>query len=317
MRLAFLGTGDFAAPALRALVEAGHQALVAISQPDRPAGRGRAVRPTPVHAVADELGVTHVQTADVNALDLQATFGAAQVGVVAAFGQKIGQTLLDTIPSGCINIHGSLLPRYRGAAPIQRAIINGDEKTGVTIFQLDRDWDSGAVWTQRETSIAETETADELHDRLAQIGAALVVETLTIMAAGQTRPHHQDPAAATRARKLSRADGIVDWTQTARLIVRRIHGLWSWPVATCTFASHSGKRERVQLARAEVADPGAGPRAELVPGAFCEDGTVQAGTGRVRLLEVKPAGGKLMSFEAFARGRQVQPPDRLLPLEAS
>jgi methionyl-tRNA formyltransferase len=326
MRIILLGTGDFAVPALRALVAAGHEVTAAISQPDRPSGRGRTLAPTPVHGAADELGLPHIQAEDVNAPQVVSLFtaatappgpGAAQpeIAVVAAFGQKIGPEILSALPRGCINIHGSLLPKYRGAAPYQWAIINGEPVTGVTIFQLEQRWDAGPIWSQRETPIGETETADELHDRLAILGAVLLIETLTDIESGRAQPRPQDPTQSTRAPKLTKADAVLDWTQPAATIVRRIHGLWSWPAASCTFASRSGKRERVQLARARVTDADAAPEAPAPPGTFLADRTVQAGRGRVQLLEVKPAGGRLMPFDAFANGRQVGQSDRLLPPE--
>ena len=315
MRVTFLGTGEFACPAVRALCAAGHEVVSAISQPDRPAGRGRTVRPSFVHALADELGLRHIQAENVNALDLREALGAAEIGVVVAFGQKIGGELLEALPRGCVNIHGSLLPKYRGAAPFQWAVINGDEVTGVTVFQVDERWDAGPIWGRRELRIGETETAAELHDRLAQLGAELIVDVLAAMERGDVQPEVQDTSRATRAPKLSREDSEIDWSQPALNVVRRINGLWSWPVATCAYPTPGGKKERLQLARAQVADAATEPSVELPPGAFHPDGTVQAGCGRVRLLEVKPAGGKLMSFEAFARGRPVRPPIRLLPLQ--
>ena len=315
MRIVFLGTGDFGAPALQALVAAGHTLVAAISQPDRPVGRGRQLRPTPIHALADELRIHHIQTEDVNSLNPADALGGAEIGVVAAFGQKIGNSVLDALPRGSVNIHGSLLPKYRGAAPFQWAIINGDEATGVTIFQLDEKWDAGPIWGQRELRIGETETASELHDRLAGLGAELIVDTLAEIQCDERGPEVQDASQATWAPKLSRQDSRIDWSQPAFNIVRRINGLWSWPAATCMLRLPNGKMERLQLARAQVAEAAGEPTAEFPPGAFRPDQTVQAGQGRVLLLEVKPAGGKLMSFEAFARGRQVRPPMHLLPLE--
>jgi methionyl-tRNA formyltransferase len=316
MRIVFLGTGDFGCPALRALLTAGHEVISAISQPDRPAGRGRVISPTPVHALADALAVRHIQTEDVNALDLRDALGGAEIGVVAAFGQKIGNALLEALPRGCINVHGSLLPKYRGAAPFQWAIINGDEVTGVTVFQVNEGWDAGPVWAKRELRIGETETAAELHNRLAQLGGELIIDALGLIERGAAEPEPQDLSQATRAPKLSRKDSRIDWSQPAFNLVRRINGLWPWPAATCVFAGQSGRKDRVQLARAQVADTVAEPTTEFPPSAFLADQTVQAGRGRVRLLEVKPAGGRLMPFEAFARGRQLRPPARLLPLEA-
>ena len=220
MRVVFFGTGDFGVAAVRALRRAGHELVAVISQPDRPAGRGREVRPTAIHVAADELGLRHIQTEDVNALDLTDVLGTAEIGVVAAFGQKIGGAILAALPRGCVNIHGSLLPRHRGAAPIQRAVIEGEETTGVTVFQLNERWDAGAIWGQRATPIKDTETADELHDRLAELGAELIVEVLAAIGAGTARPAEQDPARATRAPKLSKGEGTIDWSQPARAIVR-------------------------------------------------------------------------------------------------
>lgn len=315
MRVVFLGTAEFGVPALHALVRAGHPVVAAISQPDRPAGRGRSVRPTPIHAAAVELGLHHIQTDDANTLDLMDALGQAEIGVVAAFGQKIGSGILAALPRGCVNLHGSLLPKYRGAAPIQWAVINGDETTGVTVFQLNEHWDAGPIWSQRETEIRETETADELHDRLAELATALIVDTLRDIESGTVRPRAQDPTLASRAPKLSKADGAVDWSQAAPRVARRIHGLWSWPAAACLFASRSGKQERVLLVRAEVADEVGAPTPDRSPGAFCTDLTLQTGAGRVRLLEVQPAGGKQMAFADFANGRRIAPPDRLLPAQ--
>lgn len=315
MRIVFLGTGDFAVPTLRALVAARHTLVAAISQPDRPAGRGRQLRPTPIHALADELHIRHIQTEDVDSLNLADALGGAEIGVVAAFGQKIGDAILDALPRGCVNVHGSLLPKYRGAAPFQWAIINGEEVTGVTVFQLDEAWDAGPIWSQRQLQIGETETATELHDRLAQLGAELIADTLATIQCDEGEPQLQDASQATWAPKLARRDSQIDWSQPAFSIVRRINGLWSWPGAACLLPLADGEKGRLQLARAQVVSTTDEPTAEFPPAAFLPDQTVQAGRGRVRLLEVKPAGGKLMPFEAFARGRQVQPPVRLLPLE--
>jgi methionyl-tRNA formyltransferase len=316
MRLVFIGTGAFGEPALKALLAAGHEVTTVISQPDRPAGRGRELQPTPIRTAAAALGLPHVQAEDINGLELRAAFGGAEIGVVAAFGQKIGGALLAALPRGCVNIHGALLPKYRGAAPYQWAILNGDEVTGVTVFQLNERWDAGEILGQRETPIGETETADELHDRLALLGAELIVATIADLATGRATPRTQDVTQATRAPKLSKADSVVDWSQAASKVVRRIHGLWSWPAATCLLALRSGKQERVLLARATVAHATATPTEALAPGAFCADRAVQTGAGRVRLLEVRPASGKLMTFEAFANGRHIDVGDRFLPAGA-
>lgn len=316
MKLAFLGTGEFGVPAIRALLAAGHEVVAVVSQPDRPAGRGRQTQPTPVHAACDQLGVPHAQADDINQPQFSDLLRCAELGVVAAFGQKIGPALLAAPPHGMLNIHASLLPRYRGAAPYQWAILNGDATTGVTIFRLNDRWDAGAIYGQIETPIGDAETADELHDRLAVLGADLIVRVVAEIAAGRATPREQDPRLATRAPKLRKADGYVDWDQPAAACVRRIHGLWSWPAASMSFISRGGRSERIQLARARVADTTAAPSDAHPPGTFLADRTVQAGRGRVELLEVKPAGGTLMPFEAFANGRRVGGGDRLARLLA-
>lgn len=325
MQIVVLATGSFAVPMLDALCAAGHSVLRAISQPDRPAGRGRAVKPTPVHSAAKARGIAHLQVADVNALPIFELFGDAELGVVAAFGQKIGPAILRAMPRGCINLHGSLLPRYRGAAPYQWAILNGERTTGVTVFQLNEQWDAGAIWGRRETDIGETETADELHDRLAVLGADLMVECLARMARGEM-PQPQDASHATRAPKLKKTDGFLDWRESAEELARKINGLWSWPGATADFVSRTSRRERVQLARARVAEdaepvcaegaaiapaPDVHPLAAAVlPGGIRSDGSIQTSAGSLRILEIKPAGKPLMDFVAFANGRNVAVGDR-------
>lgn len=311
-KVAYFGTGDFAVPPLEALRAAGHEITVVVSQPDRPAGRGRKVHPTAVHTAAEAAGLRHVQTEDVNSEDFAALFGAAEIGVVAAFGQKISGDLLSALPKGCINIHGSLLPKYRGAAPFQWAILSGETETGVTVFQLDEKWDNGPVWGKRALTIGETETADELHDRLALLGAELIRDLLPDIVAGSADAQPQDATQATRAPKLKKSDGYLDWSQPASELLRWIHGLWSWPVASTDFVSHTGKIERLAIARARLVDGESHPTEEFPAGAFRADRSVQCGVGRIELLEVKPAGKGLMAFSDFANGRQVTPPDRLV-----
>lgn len=314
MRIAFLATGPFALPSLRSAA-ANHTIVRVISQPDRPAGRGRAITPTPVHALAVELNLSHVQTADINAASFADTFADPEIAVVMDFGQKISGEVLRRLPRGCINIHGSLLPAYRGAAPFQRAILNGERETGVTCFQLDEKWDAGAIYGTRSTPIGPTETADELHDRLAELGGELLIATLADIEAGRATAIAQDASRASRAPKLARSDSFISLAQPAEVLVRQIHGLWSWPAATCEFVSQSGKRERLLLKRAQLIDPASAATDATPAGAFLADRSVQASPGRFRLLEVQPAGGKVMPFDAFANGRRVLPLDRLVRVE--
>lgn len=316
MRTVFFGTGEFGVPALRAMVAAGHPVIAAVSQPDRPAGRGLALRPTPVRQAAEALGIPHIQAADVNADDPASLVNDAEIVVVAAFGQKLGPALLRAAPRGCVNLHASLLPRHRGAAPHQWAILRGDLNTGVTIFQLNERWDAGPILGTVQTEIGESETADELHDRLSQLAAPLLVETLAALAAGTIQPRMQNPAEATRAPKLTRADSRIEFNEDARHAAARIHGLWSWPTATSEFVSQSGRRERLQLARCRVLDGQAPPGAGVAAGVFLADGSLQCARGRLRLLEVRPAGGKLMPFASFANGRRLAAGDRLEPIDS-
>ncbi len=310
MRIAFLGTGAFGQATLRALLAAGHEITCVISQPDRPSGRGRRIQPTPIHELADELNLIHHQVSDLNALAPSTLAAGTQLGFVAAFGQKIGANWLDAFPHGLVNLHASLLPRHRGAAPFQWALLSGDTETGVTIFRLDADWDAGPIYGQARTPIDPHETASELHDRLAMVGAGLAVEVVAQIAGGTVRPQDQDISLATRAPKLSKADGVLDFSRDAHALQRQIHGLWSWPTATC-WLEHEDQRIRLQLARAEVIDPDAPATDDCPPGTLRADLSVQTGRGRLRLLEVKPAGGRLMSLTDFARGRQIAAGARL------
>ena len=313
MRLAFLGTGAFGAPALRALAASAHAVQVVISQPDRPSGRGLSVRPTPIREVAEQLGLRHEQAADINAAECDAWFEDVDLAVVVAFGQKIGARLLRRVPRGFVNIHASLLPRHRGAAPFQWAIIKGDAVTGVTLFQLDEQWDAGPIWARTETSIGPAETATELHDRLAELGAGVLLDGLNRISSGDAAPFDQDVAQATRAPKLTKADGVVDFDRPAFEVVRRINGLWSWPTVSVRYSPTEGQPIRVQLARAEVADASASP--QVPPGTFLDERHVQCGTGVLALLEVRPAGKRLMSIADFARGRGPLRGARLLAVD--
>lgn len=311
MRIAFFGTGEFAAPALRALLAAGHEIRAVVSQPDRPAGRGLVLKPTAVRSTALELNLPHTQSADVNAQPTAELLAGAEAAVIVAFGQKIGPSLLAAAPRGFINIHGSLLPKYRGAAPIQWAVIHGEAESGVTTFRLNERWDAGPILGQRSTPIGPTETADELHDRLAALGAELIVETMAQVERGDERPTAQDRAAGTRAPKLTKADGFVDWSQPARRVAARINGLWSWPAARALLIPASGKPCEVLLARARAQDDELFASGGVAPGAFDDARRVRCGAGVAELLEIKPVGGRLMSLDEFARGRDLRPPARL------
>ncbi len=320
MRIIFAGSSDFAEPALRSLLGAGHQVALVITQPDKPAGRGRKLVPTPVCHTADERGLQVVATPDVNAAEVRdrITAADAQVAVVAAFGQKLSPGLLESVPGGWINIHASLLPAYRGAAPIHRAILDQCFETGVTVFRLVQRMDAGPILITRRTAIKPEETTEELHDRLAAIGCDAIKAALDLYAEGIPEGTPQDASEATYARKLRKEDGRIGFTRSAQVEAAHINGMWSWPGATCQYTSAAtGKSETVTLARARVAEA---PGRPLPPGTLDDRLHVATGDGYLELLEIKPQGGRKMPWQDFVNGRHAQPTDRfsrgLAPSEA-
>ena len=318
MRVVFCGSGSFGEPTLRWLAGSAHQVVGVVTQPARQAGRGRKVQATPIAMAAEELGLSCFPCADVNSSE-----GVGYVRslspeaiVVIAFGQKIGAALLSVGACHVINLHGSLLPKYRGAAPINWAIIHGETETGVSVITLNERWDAGAVLGQARLCIGPDETAGAVHDRLAALGPAVVGQVLGDLEAGLLQEVRQDEAQVSRAPKLRKSDGAIDWTRPAEAIRNQVRGMWPWPGAYC-YLEQQGKTgpERVTMGAAVVA---AGAEAEDATGQGVEAGTVLedfsivCGSGRLRPVGVKPDGGKLMSYEAFARGRHLQAGDMFL-----
>lgn len=312
MRLVYFGSGQFAVPILRSILGAGYEVAAVVTQPDRPAGRGRTLRPTPVRTLAQEHGLRVLPVEKVNdqAVTREILGMGARIGVVAAFGQKIGPALLEGFPARMINAHASLLPKYRGAAPINWAIINGEQETGVTVFRLVERMDAGAMLAKRRTLIQMAETAEELEVRLGGVACDAVKAALELFqTSDDPSMEAQDESQATRAPKLSKKDGFVDFSEPPWKVVRRINGLWAWPGAASDFRKGDGlRRERVILGRAYVAANETDRKVQ--PGTILPDMTVQAGPGAIRITEVKPANSRLMRFEDFARGRRVVPGDR-------
>ncbi len=310
MRLLFFGSGSFAVPTLRNLQQ-NHDIAAVITQPDRPSGRGRKLTPTPVKERALQLGLEVITVERVNDESMVPRLldFAADVGVVLAFGQKIGSPIRDSIPGGCINAHASLLPKYRGAAPFQWTILNGEEKAGVTVFKLVQRMDAGPILTTRWTSPKPEETADELHDRLAGIAVDAITGAMELYAADPNPPGEpQDDAAATQAPKLRKADGVIDFARPAAELAHFVCGMWGWPGARCRFTSSDGTRsEDVVLARARLAE---GQTEPIPPGQLDSRLLVATADGMLELLEIKPAGGKLMTWPDFANGRHVKAGDR-------
>jgi methionyl-tRNA formyltransferase len=301
MRLVFMGTPDFAVPALDALHAAGHDITCIYTQPPRPAGRGKRPRPSPVAVRAAELGLEVRAPAGLRDREEQEAFRAtgAEVAVVVAYGLILPRPILAALPRGCLNIHASLLPRWRGAAPIQRAIMAGDAATGISIMQIEPELDAGPVLKRADLAIGATETAGELSTRLAALGARLIVETLAEIDA--LRPAIQPSEGVTFAPKIDKAEARIDWTQPAAAIDRQIRGLSPAPGA---WTAAGG--ERIRLLRSCLAE-GAGP-----PGTVLDDRlTVACGDGAVRLLEVQRAGRAPAPADAFLRGFPLPPGTRL------
>lgn len=320
MRILFFGSGEFAIPTLRSIADGGHEIAAVVTQPDRPRGRGKEMSPTPVKSAAIDRGLSVLATDDVNGAEITENLKSlsADLAYVAAFGQKIGKELLSAFPVGIVNLHASLLPALRGAAPINWAIINGDEETGVTVFRLVEKMDAGPILVQRSTVIGDVETADELHDRLARIGCDAVRATLELLAAQPDTPGTpQDPAKATIAPKLSKNDGHIAFDQPAAQLANRILGLWSWPGAACRYCSADGRRDEiVTLARARPYEGRTTPAGAEEAGRITDVLSVRAADGELEILEIKPAGGRLMPWQDFVNGRHVAEGDRLMPIES-
>ena len=299
MDLVFLGTPRFAVPALRALVAAGHTIQAVFTQPDRPKGRGQELAISPVKATAIELGLAVYQPEKIRrpeAIELIRGFPALAM-VVVGYGQIIPQSIIDMAPLGILNVHASLLPKYRGAAPIQWAIASGETRTGVTIMRIDAGLDTGDILLAEETAIGSDETAPELGERLAGIGAPLLVRALEGLAAGIVRPIPQDHAAATYAPILKKEDGIIDFSRPARIIYNRLRGFTPWPGASTSFR---GTQLKVLAARVtEEARPGK-------PGSLHPERhrlLVTCGEGAcLELLEVQLEGRKKVMADAFLNG---------------
>lgn len=298
MKLVFLGTPEFAVPSLSRTVAAGHEVIAVFTQPDRPKGRGQAMAMPPVKAEALRLGIPVYQPERVRRQEgvEQIRAMAPKAMVVVGYGQIIPQSILDIPPQGIINVHGSLLPKYRGAAPIQWAIARGEKRTGVTTMRIDAGLDTGDMLLKWETAIGEEETAVELGARLAVAGAELLVRTLAELQ--QIVPEPQDSSQATYAPILKREDGHLDWEMTAGEILNRVRGFVPWPGCFGFF-----RRQRFHVWKAAPAS------IELRPGElFARGGRMFAGAagGSIELLEVQLEGKKRMAAAAFLNGNAIE-----------
>jgi len=315
MKLVYIGSGKFGIDSLDALVETENNIALVITSVPQPAGRGKKPRPTAVASWAAKHSIPFLEVEDVNRPAVVAKIAAQNPDliVVIAFGQKISNQLTTLPPKGIINVHASLLPKYRGAAPINWPIINGENRTGVTIISLTDKMDAGAMLGHTQTQIGSEETAGELHDRLAKIAAPLLVETIGKIAAGTVVYSEQDHARATIAKKLKKSDGFLDFNDSPESLERKIRGLWPWPGASAIYASTGGRREQVTFALAQAVERNAPP--EVKPGTLDENLNVVCGTGALKIKKIKPAGSDLMNFRAFVNGRQSRPGDLFVKIE--
>ena len=291
MRLVFMGTPDFSVPALEALHAAGHEILAVYTQPPRPAGRGKKDRVTAVQARAEALGLKVRHPKSLKSTDAQDEFAAlnAEVAVVVAYGLILPQAILDAPERGCLNIHASLLPRWRGAAPIHRAVMAGDKNTGVAIMQMEAGLDTGPVLLEGETAIGAEETTGDLHDRLSEMGAALIVEALSKL--DTLEPKAQPEDGVTYAAKIDKAEARIDWTRPALEVDRLIRGLSPFPGAWCEISG-----ERVKLLRSGVVS------GDGEPGQHLGDFRIACGDGAVQVLEAQRQGKRAMSRDELLRG---------------
>ncbi len=292
MRIIFMGTPDFSVPILDLLVSSGHEIAAVYCQPPRRAGRGKKARPSPVQARAEQLGLAVRCPVNFKDQTEVAAFAAlnADVVVVVAYGLILPQSLLDAPKHGCLNIHASLLPRWRGAAPIHRAIMAGDEKTGICVMQMEAGLDTGPVLRRRETAIAADDTTQSLHDRLAQIGAETIVETLATLP--ELKPKPQSFHGVSYAHKIDKSEARIDWAKPAKDIDRKIRGLSPFPGAWCEF-----RGERIKLLNCRLTEGQGEAGTILTP-----DLHIACGTGAIRLLSLQRAGKSAMDPKTFLLG---------------
>ena len=306
MRLVFLGTPAFAVPTLEAAADA-HEVILVVTQPDRPKGRGQELAASPVKQAALRRGLAVYQPERVRRPEAQARLESLkpEIMVVVGYGQIIPQSVIDLAPRGIVNVHASLLPKYRGAAPIQWAIVHGEKRTGVTTMQINAGLDTGDILLARETAIDPDETAVELSDRLARLGAELLIETLDALERAAIAPQKQDDAQSCLAPILKKEDGTIPWTDSAAAIHNRVRGLVPWPGGHTRFR---GQLLHVWRART-TADRTALQPGRVIPGAgfrvACGDGAI------IELIEVQLEGRKRMAAEAFANGQHLNENDIL------
>jgi len=302
LKIVFAGTPEFSVPPLKALLDSPHQVAAVYTQPDRPAGRGRKLTPSPVKETAAAAGIPVHQPANFKAeADRQELEQlGADLMVVVAYGLLLPVRVLEAPRLGCVNIHASILPRWRGAAPIQRALLAGDAETGITIMQMEKGLDTGPMYLVRRLAIEAADTGGSLHDKLSVLGAEALMDALAGIADGTLRPEPQDDALATYARKLDKAEAAVDWTRPAREIARQVRAFNPWPVAHTRYEDAS-----LRLWAAE-AIPGSGGPPGTVMGAARQGIDVATGEGLLRVTRLQMPGKRAMSAADFINAHPIQ-----------
>jgi methionyl-tRNA formyltransferase len=307
LRLIFMGTPEFAVPTLLELVAHGHEIAAVYTRAAKPAGRGMKLQATPVEQEARRLGIAVMTPGTLKTQEALEEFRAhdADAAVVVAYGMILPQAILDTPKLGCFNLHASLLPRWRGAAPINRAIMEGDAETGVMVMKMDAGLDTGDVAMAERIAITDAMTASDLHDALARLGGDLMVRAIGALERGMLQLTRQSEQGATYAAKIDKAEARIDWAKPARAVLRHIHGLSPFPGAWCEMP-FEGQPMRVKILRCAMAE-GAGAAGELLDDRLA----IACGEGALRILELQRAGKAPMKAEEFLRGTPLQPPLRL------
>ncbi len=306
LRLIFMGTPEFAVPTLRALAEQGHAIVAVYTRVAKPSGRGMKLQPTPVEQEARRLGIPVLTPTTLKTPEAQQEFRArnADAAVVVAYGMILPQTVLDATKLGCFNLHASLLPRWRGAAPINRAIMAGDTESGAMVMKMDAGLDTGDVAMAERIAITDAMTAADLHDALAPLGAGLMARAMDELERGKLQLTPQSEVGVTYAAKIEKAEARIDWAKSAHAVLRHIHGLSPFPGAWCEMPIDGVAR--VKILRCELAE-GSGAPGELLDHRL----TVACKDGAIRILELQRAGKQPMRTDEFLRGTPLEPPARL------
>lgn len=306
MKIVFMGTPDYAAAALEALIEAGHEIRAAVTQPDRPRGRSGEPIPPPVKVCAREHGIPVIQPRRIKTPESVEELRSypADVFVVAAFGQILSREILEMPPLGCLNIHASLLPRYRGASPIQHTLLNGDRETGITIMQMDPGIDTGDILYQKKISVMPEDNYETLHDRLMKLGGTAVTEALELLEQGRLRPEKQQEEQSCYAPLIRKEMGRIDFSEGAEAIDRRIRAMTPWPSA---YTFYHGKQLKIWKAVPEAAGGACPGEPGEILRVDADSVTAAAGEGILRILELQLEGRKRMTARDFLRGVRMQP----------